>query len=293
MDDATNATSTMESDLFGPPEENVTTTEKPTDAPKSAPKQAKADAKTQPEGDQAETLEDRIKRLETELVSERKRREDKDRFIGKQGDQIGKAKKALVSFATQELGITEEDVVKNFKTTLADLMISDPEKALELRDLKRAATEEERRVGEEKNIGEYREECKKWIGEKVQTFDKLIPGMSEIATADGAPDEFLEVLKDDPYRLPADNLYHLAKRAEEREARMAAEKKVADLEKRMGSIPSRIKAAANAAPASSKAGSASEPMMDDDDTDLFFTDDESFKRKTEHKRNIPPSAYEV
>jgi DNA repair exonuclease SbcCD ATPase subunit len=196
----------------------------PEQADQVAPDQPDGSAEVgeQPEGDAKPADEtkpadgvDEITKLRSELEKERKRREDKDRHIGKQGDELGKLRKKLERLA-ESLGIE-----------------GDPEEALKER--------QERQAEEtEKSVETYRAQAREWVGNKIPEFDNLMPAMREILKNDakyGVDEKTLQAFESDPYRFPIDTLVGLAERAA---LRVENEK----LRKQLEALPKKLSQAA-------------------------------------------------
>jgi hypothetical protein len=198
--------------------------------------QPEGDAKSTSEPKPAEEPKDELTVLRSELEKERKRREDKDRHIGKQGDEIGKLRKKLERLA-ESLGIE-----------------GDPEDALKER--KERETEEA-----EKQAETYREQVREWVGQKIPEFDNLMPQMREILKGDskyGVEEETLKTFESDPYKFPVDTLVGLAERA----ALRAENEK---LKKQLEALPRKLSQAAGT---NIPKGSPS-VAKDSDDVDIY------------------------
>lgn len=176
---------TMIDTLFPPEGQTDQAATDPTDGTNTEKAQPeKADAPKTEESKPAADGEEKLSKL-------LKRLEDKDKHIGKQGDELGRLRKQMAKL-TEALGIE-----------------GDPEEALKE---KQERESEER----EKATETYRTEVREWVSTKIPKFDELLPTMKEVLKDDakyGITDEVIDSFASDPYKFPIDTLVGLSERA--------------------------------------------------------------------------------
>ena len=199
---------------INPPKEEEIVEVIPTEEVKEEPKE---EVKEEPPPEEFKvTKEDYEKLL--------RRVDEKEKFIQKQADEVGKRRKS-------------EEQLRNEVYTLKTQLAGDGVNHVEAMEIQNAIRERETQLGEAelRTITEFNRNTVKTF---VQDPESLLDDMVEIVKEDGQPEEAIRAFRDNPYKEPPGTLINLAKRAELRRELRNKDARIASLEAELASSKS-------------------------------------------------------
>lgn len=151
-----------------------------------------------------------------------KRIDEKEKFIQKQADEVGKRRKS-------------EEQLRNEVYTLKTQLAGDGLNHAEAMEIQNEIREREAQLNESeiRTITEFNRNTVKTF---VQDPESLLDDMVEIVKEDGQPEEAIRAFRDNPYKEPPGTLINLAKRAELRRELRNKDAKIASLEAELSAM---------------------------------------------------------
>lgn len=251
----------------------------------------KADVDTQGEGANGDAPaavidDEKVEVSKSELEKLRKQVSEKEKFLQRQANDVGKARKeaeAALAALKKQLPVDDESE----KSRLTALAVSDghafAEELERIRSLKAEIARNENIVREAQRVEANREVIKSLVPELEATIDDV----AALVLEDGAPPETVKALRDNPYLLDPTLAYNLHKRAsltkqvaQLSEQLAQLQKENAELKTRPDEVLRKIEKAAAAKPLTGASGGGTS----DDRIELDYAN--PFAVPLEHARKI-------
>ena len=195
---------------------------KPKPTPEPVPEQV-SESTPEPTPEPApEPVEEYVKITKDEWEKTQRRIEEKEKFIQRQADEVGKRRKS-------EEQLRQE--IFNLKNQLTDVNMNHAQ-AMEIQDAIRAR-ETQLSEAELRTITEFNRNSIKTV---VPDADSLIDDMVDLVREDGVGDNEIRAFRDNPYMEPPGIVINLAKRAILRRELQNRDSKIAALEAELASL---------------------------------------------------------
>lgn len=235
--------------------------------------EVKEEVKEEPKEEvKKEPLPDEVKITKEEYDKLLKRIDEKEKFIQRQADEVGKRRKS-------------EEQLRNEVYALKTQLAGEGVNHVEAMEIQNAIREREEQLSEAelRTITEFNRNT-------VRTFvpepESLIDDMIELVKEDGQPEEAIRAFRDNPYKEPPGTLINLAKRAEMRKELRNKDAKIASLEAELAELkkePKRVmekieKALKQEPMMTNKSGQASSTKEQVDDSQIPHLTDAELDR---------------